>query len=358
MPDERTNSNIIWFNSALRGNQKQEGLLDMIMVGQWYRYHALVCLLLFTYYKKVDWQWLQGAEGPRRPSRRPTVAFRRLDQSVIDKIKLKQREDDSEAFDSDADSDAGSTEMNERDDEELEKLPEALRAKISRMKHRYKKNTKKTFRSDAVFVVDKDVMLRAPGLKGLLSVTVWSFISNTDHVTLGDGAYNNICGNLNNIVNYHIYGRKRHGEKNTNVPELSSTEPLPKCRRHAGIKVIRNKYLKLKLEIGSGPGYLLHAGEAKGRAVIVKVFDGGPTQLESTVALSKGLMHPNVLRIEGVSSSASLSRFIAYENGRHTPPYWKTAEGPLAAAFKDDLAKSVALGLTMVCTCTSSTFLP
>ncbi|KAJ6602612.1 hypothetical protein DFH09DRAFT_805189, partial [Mycena vulgaris] len=85
MPDERTNSNITWFNSALRGNQKQEGLLDMIMVGQWYRYHAPV--------------------RPRRPPRRPTVAFRRLDQSVIDKIKLKQREDDSEASDSDADSD-------------------------------------------------------------------------------------------------------------------------------------------------------------------------------------------------------------------------------------------------------------
>ncbi|KAJ7479579.1 ribonuclease H-like domain-containing protein [Mycena latifolia] len=153
MPDERTNSNITWFNSALRGNQKQEGLLDMIMVGQWYRYHA------------------PGAEGPRRLPRRPTVAFRRLDQSVIDKIKLKQREDDSEASDSDADSDAGSTEMNERDDEELEKLSDTLRAKISRMKHRRKKNTKKTIRSDAVFAVDKDVMLRAPGLKGLLSVT-------------------------------------------------------------------------------------------------------------------------------------------------------------------------------------------
>ncbi|KAF8182478.1 ribonuclease H-like domain-containing protein [Mycena galopus ATCC 62051] len=41
MPDERTNSNITWFNSPLRGNQKPEGLLDMIMVGQWYRYHAV-----------------------------------------------------------------------------------------------------------------------------------------------------------------------------------------------------------------------------------------------------------------------------------------------------------------------------
>ncbi|KAJ6597705.1 hypothetical protein DFH09DRAFT_1356857 [Mycena vulgaris] len=171
-----------------------------------------------------------------------------------------------------------------------------------------------------------------------------SFIANADHVTLGDGVYSN-SGNLN-IVNDHIYGRKRHREEITDTPELSSIEPLPKRRRHDGIKVLRNKYLKLKLEIGSGPGYLLHAGEAKGRAVIVKVFDEGPTvlqQLESTVALSKGLMHPNVLRIEGVSSSASLSHFIAYENA-----YWKTAEGPLAAALKENLAKSVTLGFKMI----------
>ncbi|KAJ6597740.1 SCA7, zinc-binding domain-containing protein [Mycena vulgaris] len=173
-----------------------------------------------------------------------------------------------------------------------------------------------------------------------------SSISNTDHVTLGDGVYNNIRGNLNNIVNYHFYGRKRHREEIADAPELSSIEPLPKRRRHDGIKVIRNKYLKLKLEIGSGPGYLLHAGEVKGRAVIVKIFDGGPAvleQLESTVALAKGLMHPNMLRIEGVSSSASLNHFIAYENA-----YWRTAEGPLAAALKGDLAKSVTLGFKMI----------
>ncbi|KAJ7439427.1 ribonuclease H-like domain-containing protein [Mycena galericulata] len=149
MPDERTNSNITWFNSPLRGNQKQEGLLDMIMVGQWYRYHA------------------PGAEGPRRPPRRPTVAFRRLDQAVIDKTKMKRREEDSDASDSDSDS----MEIDEEDDKELEKISDALRAKIAHMKHGRKKNKKKTFRSDAVFVVDVDVMLRAPGLKGLLSVT-------------------------------------------------------------------------------------------------------------------------------------------------------------------------------------------
>jgi hypothetical protein len=36
-----------------------------------------------------------------------------------------------------------------------------------------------------------------------------SFISDTDHVTLGEGVYNNIHGNLNNVTNNHFYGRKR-----------------------------------------------------------------------------------------------------------------------------------------------------
>jgi hypothetical protein len=45
-------------------------------------------------------------------------------------------------------------------------------------------------------------------------------------------------------------------------------------------QVIRSRHLKLTTEIGSGPGYFLHAGEAKGRAVIVKVFNAGPTVLE------------------------------------------------------------------------------
>ncbi|KAJ6597703.1 hypothetical protein DFH09DRAFT_1304476 [Mycena vulgaris] len=55
------------------------------------------------------------------------------------------------------------------------------------------------------------------------------------------------------------------------------------------------------------------------------------------------LMHPNVLRIEGISSPASLNHFIAYENA-----HWKTAEAPLAAVLKDDLTRSVILGFKMV----------
>ncbi|KAJ7481989.1 hypothetical protein FB451DRAFT_1237740 [Mycena latifolia] len=145
-----------------------------------------------------------------------------------------------------------------------------------------------------------------------------SFVSNVDHLTLGEGVYNNIHGNY--IVHNTFYGRKRnrnHEEIDDEPGSLSIMEPTPKrCRREEnsqdGIKVVRRKHLKLTLEIGSGPGYFLHAGETKGRAVIVKVFNAGPTvreQLEATVALSKGLMHPNVLRIEGVSSPASSTHF-------------------------------------------------
>ncbi|KAJ7830922.1 hypothetical protein B0H14DRAFT_3464471 [Mycena olivaceomarginata] len=134
-----------------------------------------------------------------------------------------------------------------------------------------------------------------------------------------------------------------------------SESPTPreeKRRRMEGedeievVKIIRSTDLELIREIGSGPEYLLHAGRNKSRAVIVKVFHRGPTvrqQLESTVALSKELMHPNVLRIKAFPPPHSLSRFIVYENGNCT-----NAEILLAAALKNDLARSVTLGFTMV----------
>jgi hypothetical protein len=45
-------------------------------------------------------------------------------------------------------------------------------------------------------------------------------------------------------------------------------------------QIIRKTHLKLTREIGSGPGYFLHAGRNKERAVIVKVFNPGPTARE------------------------------------------------------------------------------
>ncbi|KAG1766267.1 ribonuclease H-like domain-containing protein [Suillus occidentalis] len=36
MPDERTGSKLTWLNSAIRGNQNAQTLVDMIQIGQWY----------------------------------------------------------------------------------------------------------------------------------------------------------------------------------------------------------------------------------------------------------------------------------------------------------------------------------
>jgi hypothetical protein len=71
---------------------------------------------------------------------------------VIENAKMKKRAEDSDVSDSDTDS----AEMDEEDDKELEKLSDSLRAKIANMKRGRKKNQKKTFRSDNVFVVDVD----------------------------------------------------------------------------------------------------------------------------------------------------------------------------------------------------------
>ncbi|KAJ6510465.1 hypothetical protein C8R45DRAFT_389650 [Mycena sanguinolenta] len=157
--------------------------------------------------------------------------------------------------------------------------------------------------------------------------------------------------NDENIYNFH--GVKRRREETEHGSDSSLLTHRVEKRRRLNedgdeIEVIPSRDLKLIREIGSGPGYLFHAGENKGHAVIVKVFNRGPNltvrrQLESTVALSKGIMHPNLLRLLGISSPSSLSHFIVYEN-----VHWQHAEGPLAMALKTDLQRSITLGLKMV----------
>ncbi|KAJ7613948.1 hypothetical protein FB45DRAFT_1110888 [Roridomyces roridus] len=134
-----------------------------------------------------------------------------------------------------------------------------------------------------------------------------------------------------------------------NTEHLDWREPARKRMREDeedGLEIIRHRDLNLIHEMCSGPGYLFHAGQYKDRAVIVKVFNAGARareHLEATVALSKGLLHPNVLRIRGSSSPTSSSQFITYEDA-----YWKTAEGPLAGALRDGLDRSVVLGFKLV----------
>ncbi|KAJ7649763.1 hypothetical protein FB45DRAFT_1049943 [Roridomyces roridus] len=182
-----------------------------------------------------------------------------------------------------------------------------------------------------------------------------SFISNASGITLGEGTFNNVQGNLVNIflpegqradigaLMESILDERRRREDSTDVEEAARRG---KSEEEDGLEIIRHKDLDLTHEIGGGPGYLLHAGNIKRRAVIVKVFNAGMNarkHLEATVKLSQRLLHPNVLRIEGISSSTSIHHFIAYEDAHR-----KKAEGPLAAALRDDLDKSIVLGFKMI----------
>ncbi|KAJ7176476.1 hypothetical protein C8R46DRAFT_1346518 [Mycena filopes] len=166
------------------------------------------------------------------------------------------------------------------------------------------------------------------------------FVSAVDHasVTFGDGVYNNVQGNLNHTVTTH-YHNHFYGKRAESFPDQEDEDE---------IEVIQKKHITLLCEIGDrlNPQYQLHAGRARGRASIIKVFTSGPTareRLESTVAVSKNLMHPNVLGIEGISSSKSSIHFIAYEN-----VHWKGATAPLAMALSDELSRSVTLGFKLV----------
>ncbi|KAG1760356.1 hypothetical protein EDD22DRAFT_781244 [Suillus occidentalis] len=64
MPDERTGSKLTWLNSAIRGNQNAQTLVDMIQIGQWYGTKA-------------------ENSKPRKEPYRPTVKFRDIDRDHL-----------------------------------------------------------------------------------------------------------------------------------------------------------------------------------------------------------------------------------------------------------------------------------
>ncbi|KAJ6605954.1 hypothetical protein B0H10DRAFT_2228709 [Mycena sp. CBHHK59/15] len=171
MPDECTNSNITWFNSPLRGNQKAENLLDMILVGQWHTYHV------------------EGVKV-RCPHRNPTVAFRRLNPELLEKVKHKAADHSNSDSETDSDSDKESDsptvvaesvpsntivsapavgeEPSHSEDEEADRICRRYHRKKRAAKTRGKK---KVFPSHTTFVVDPDINLHSAGLKELLRMS-------------------------------------------------------------------------------------------------------------------------------------------------------------------------------------------
>ncbi|KAJ7633286.1 hypothetical protein FB45DRAFT_914802 [Roridomyces roridus] len=171
-----------------------------------------------------------------------------------------------------------------------------------------------------------------------------SFISNAEHLTLKDGAFTNI--QVQNVYySQHAISAPSHDSAAADE-QGPGQSPHRLQEEEDDVQVIRKEHLKVMLEIGSGRGDLLHAGEIQGRGVIVKVFhanEDARKRLECTVSFTQGLMHPNVLRIQGRSSPTSSIQFITYESA-----FWKSAEGPLAAALREDLTRSVAVGFKMI----------
>ncbi|KAJ7784249.1 hypothetical protein B0H16DRAFT_1876745 [Mycena metata] len=164
-----------------------------------------------------------------------------------------------------------------------------------------------------------------------------AFISNADNFTLGEGTYINVQGS------YHVHNNNRTKCRRDEI-EGSLWHDSHRQLEENGFEVIRQKNLQLIRQIGSGPGYLLHAGLIQERAVTVKVFNGSSPmarqQLE--VSLLKGVVHPNVPLIKGVSSTTSAAQFIAYEN-----VCCRNAKGPLADALQNRTT-SIRLGFQMV----------
>lgn len=86
MPDERTGSKFTWFNSALRGSQLPQTLVDMIQVGEWYSVHA-VSFSCSVYVSSEVSSNSQKPDAPRRKEkRRPTVKFRDIEKDLLRKV--------------------------------------------------------------------------------------------------------------------------------------------------------------------------------------------------------------------------------------------------------------------------------
>ncbi|KAJ7613940.1 hypothetical protein FB45DRAFT_259550 [Roridomyces roridus] len=185
-----------------------------------------------------------------------------------------------------------------------------------------------------------------------------SFISNASGITLREGTFNNIQGDFVNIfqagnlasadigslLQSLLEDKRRRREDSAGVEEPAQRRE--ETEEEDGLEVVRYRDLRLTREIGRGPGYHLHTGNIKLRAVIVKVFNAGKNarkHWEAAVNLSRRLLHPNVLRIEGTSAPTSIHHFVAYEDAHR-----KTAEGPLAVALREDLEKSIMLGFKMI----------
>ncbi|KAF6748269.1 ribonuclease H-like domain-containing protein [Ephemerocybe angulata] len=80
MPDERTNSAITWLNSAIRGTQLPDTVVNNLHIRQWYLSHAVPPEV-----RRLMTSRQKAASGP--PVSRPAVAFKKLRPDLLRKVQ-------------------------------------------------------------------------------------------------------------------------------------------------------------------------------------------------------------------------------------------------------------------------------
>jgi hypothetical protein len=94
MPDERTNSTITWFNSAIRGNQSVWTIVDMIQVGQWYGKHVVSQREFLHRIEKSNKSFPQNQENaPNKERYQLVVKFRKIDKATLNRLQYGHEED-------------------------------------------------------------------------------------------------------------------------------------------------------------------------------------------------------------------------------------------------------------------------
>jgi hypothetical protein len=148
MPDERTGSNITWFNSLLQANQKVSTLVNMIQVGQWYRIHQVRSTQQSAFTVLIIHSQKPKSECKER--RHPTVKF----QDMHEELGLKTKSTATPKSPSAANTLSKSIVDDSEEGTEDEELSDKTKVNVPC--------------EDIDFEIDKDIDLSAPVLQELL----------------------------------------------------------------------------------------------------------------------------------------------------------------------------------------------
>ncbi|KAJ7681649.1 hypothetical protein B0H17DRAFT_57199 [Mycena rosella] len=143
---------------------------------------------------------------------------------------------------------------------------------------------------------------------------------------------------LSHCHGFSIYG----GTFNHYTAQASSASSTD--RDSSGLPIISDDEILPVRQLRQWATYSLHSAEARGTAVVVKVFHGARANRDwhATSAFSRKLIHPSFLRLLGRSTDDSPTRFLVYNSVQGT------AQNHLASVLKGSLRECIRVGVDMV----------